>query len=139
MKERKKFRRGVALFNARKFFQAHEVWEELWLLETGPEKTFLQGMIQVAAALHHYSRGNRRGTKSLLAAGALKLRLIPENYCGLALDKFRVEVERWGQLLDAGNDRGLRQTPKIHAVRPSSHKKKAEGKLSGREDWPARR
>ena len=58
MKESEQFRKGVVLFNARKFFEAHEVWEELWLVEPEPEKTFLQGLIQVAAACHHDSRGN---------------------------------------------------------------------------------
>ena len=69
MKESEKFGRGLAHFNAREFFEAHEAWEELWLVEAEPEKTFLQGLIQLAAAFHHYGRGNLRGARSLLAAG----------------------------------------------------------------------
>ena len=78
MKESEQFRRGIALFNARKFFEAHEAWEELWLVEPEPEKTFLQGLIQLAAAFHHHGRGNSRGTQSLLAAGLAKLRRFPD-------------------------------------------------------------
>lgn len=47
---KKKFEVGLAHFNAEKFFEAHEFWEEIWLVESEPEKTFLQGLIQVAAA-----------------------------------------------------------------------------------------
>src|SRR5690348_17536429 len=59
--------RGIAHFNAREFFEAHEVWEERWLVAREPDKTFLQGLIQVAAACHHHARENARGAKSLLA------------------------------------------------------------------------
>src|SRR5271163_2127749 len=68
-----KFQRGLEHFNAREFFEAHEVWEEIWLVEDEPEKTFLQGIIQIAAAFHHYRRGNSDGAESLLAAGIVKI------------------------------------------------------------------
>ena len=35
-----RFARGIAHFNAQEFFEAHEVWEELWLVAREPEKTF---------------------------------------------------------------------------------------------------
>jgi predicted metal-dependent hydrolase len=95
MKANQQFERGVALFNARKFFEAHEAWEELWLAEPQPEKTFLQGLIQLAAALHHCSRGNSRGAKSLLAAGIAKLELFPGRHRGLALAQLRAQATRW--------------------------------------------
>jgi uncharacterized protein len=48
------------------FFEAHEHWESVWLTAQGPEKTFLQALIQVAASFHHFHRGNRLGSVSLL-------------------------------------------------------------------------
>ena len=74
---RSKFRRGVEQFNARQFFEAHETWEEIWLGSPEPEKTFLQGIIQIAAAFHHYTRGNMRGTRILLEAGLAALGALP--------------------------------------------------------------
>jgi predicted metal-dependent hydrolase len=59
-----KFQRGILHFNAQEFFEAHEVWEEVWLVEAEPEKTFLQGIIQIAAAFHHYGRENSDGAES---------------------------------------------------------------------------
>jgi hypothetical protein len=127
----KKFQRGIALFNAHKFFEAHEVWEELWLRETGGEKIFLQGLIQLAAAFHHYSCGNWRGAKSLLAAGIVKLGRYPRNYHGLALTKFLAGVKRWPQMLSAGRDPGLQKLPQIRRAR-STTRKKDSGRTSFR-------
>ncbi|HXQ25136.1 MAG TPA: DUF309 domain-containing protein [Candidatus Acidoferrales bacterium] len=117
MKERNQFRRGVALFNARKFFEAHEVWEELWLAEPGPEKSFLQGLIQLAAAFHHSGRGNTRGAQSLLAAGIVKLNRFPGDHRGLALADLRNEAKRWARLLGAGTKPEAQKPPRIRLMR----------------------
>ncbi len=127
MKESEGFRRGIALFNARKFFEAHEVWEELWLLEPEPEKTFLQGLIQVAAACHHHSRGNPRGMQSLLAAGLAKLRSFPDDHRGIALARLRAEAQEWVEVSSAGNDSGAGDPPRIRLAAQATQKKKRGG------------
>src|SRR6266852_1643093 len=60
---------GLRCFNSGAFFEAHEHWESVWLTAQEPEKTFLQGIIQVAASFHHFQRGNCAGTISLLLLG----------------------------------------------------------------------
>jgi len=89
------FAHGVELFNTRYFFEAHEAWEEIWLHTEPPEKTFLQGLIQVTAAFHHHSRENLRGTKSLLRAGLIKLEDFPPHHRGLNVEKLREVARRW--------------------------------------------
>ncbi|MGA8871291.1 MAG: DUF309 domain-containing protein [Candidatus Acidiferrales bacterium] len=122
-----KFERGVADFNAMRFFEAHEVWEELWLAAPEPEKTFLQGMIQVAAAFHHHGRGNARGRQSLLAAGIAKLAGCPDDFRGIAIAKLRDEVEAWRKLQQADMDRGPQDVPKIHSTKSTRRKRKRGG------------
>ncbi|MGC2333204.1 MAG: DUF309 domain-containing protein [Candidatus Acidiferrales bacterium] len=122
-----KFERGVKDFNAGRFFEAHEVWEELWLAAAGLEKTFLQGLIQVAAAFHHRARGNVRGTQSLLVAGIAKLARCPADYRGLAIAKLRSEAEAWETLLRSEKDPGSRNLPKIHEVTGKATKRKRGG------------
>jgi hypothetical protein len=134
----KTFQRGVALFNAHNFFEAHEAWEELWLQETEREKIFLQGLIQLAAAFHHYNRGNLRGAKSLAAAGIAKLGRFPENHHGLALAKFLAAVKRWAQMLSAGRDPGRQKLPQIPRARSTTHKKDRGGKASRGKQAPAK-
>lgn len=90
-----KFQSGIALCNSGEFFKAHEVWEEVWLAAPEPEKTFLQGLIQLAAAFHHYSRGNRAGGQSLATAALEKLAKFPGDYSGINLAALRLAVREW--------------------------------------------
>lgn len=113
MTNEEKFRRGVALFNSGEFFGAHEVWEELWLAESEPDKTFLQGLIQLAAAFHHYARGNSSGAQTLLAAGIIKLQRFPAAHGGIALAELRREATCWAQALGEGEDPGREKLPRI--------------------------
>lgn len=71
------------------------MWEELWLAATEPEKTFLQGLIQCAAAFHHYSRGNRNGARSLLAAALEKLKNFPDDHRGINLSALRAAARQF--------------------------------------------
>lgn len=111
------FARGIELFNTRYFFEAHEAWEEIWLHTAPPEKTFLQGLIQVTAAFHHHSRENLRGTKSLLRAGLLKLEDFPPHHRGLNIEKLREVSRRWLAALDGAENISWPALPRI-AVAP---------------------
>ena len=112
-----KFRKGLEQFNAARFFEAHETWEEIWLAAPQPEKTFLQGIIQMAAAFHHYTRGNRPGAQALLTEGLKKLEQFPPVHRGLALEGLRAVLRQWIQELGAGSDPGPGKWPRIeHGV-----------------------
>ena len=52
--EWKEFSEGVSLFNRHQFWHAHEVWENVWKHRTEDERLFFQGLIQFAAAYHHF-------------------------------------------------------------------------------------
>jgi predicted metal-dependent hydrolase len=108
-----KFQRGILHFNAQEFFEAHEVWEEVWLVEAEPEKTFLQGIIQIAAAFHHYLRENPDGAESLLAAGIVKLSRFPAHHRGLAIDDLRSAAKRWARSIGKGEKTGRAQIPRL--------------------------
>lgn len=115
-KDESRFARGVAHFNAREYFEAHEVWEELWLVAREPEKTFLQGLIQVAAAFHHHARENARGARSLLAAGIAKLQGFPDDHRGIAVNDFRAEAKSWLEEIEAGGGVESRTLPRIRVL-----------------------
>jgi hypothetical protein len=113
MTEPDKFQRGIELFNAREFFLAHEVWEEIWMHESEPEKTFLQGLIQLAAAFHHYVRGNSEGAQSLLASAAVKLQRFATHHRGISVAELRKQAAAWARILGEGNDPGKDNLPRI--------------------------
>jgi uncharacterized protein len=56
---------GILFFNERDFFEAHEVWEDLWAESHGNERRFYQGLIQAAVGLFHFSGGNLGGAVKL--------------------------------------------------------------------------
>jgi hypothetical protein len=64
-----RYLKGIAHFNAREFFDAHEVWEELWHEQHGDAHDFVQGLIQFATALHHYEAHNLKGARILYDGG----------------------------------------------------------------------
>jgi hypothetical protein len=115
------FSRGIELFNTRRFFNAHEVWEETWLASAEPRKTFLQGIIQIAAAYHHYLRGNCAGACSLLTAGLRRVDPFPDDYHGIALEPLRVAARQWYDLLREGRDPGADRLPQIQGARDESN------------------
>jgi hypothetical protein len=87
--------RGLDLFNRRRFFEAHEAWEDGWRAETGEPRRLLHGLIQVAAAFVKLQRGEPAGTVTLLDKGLPKLRGIPGERYGLDLESFLPAVEAW--------------------------------------------
>jgi predicted metal-dependent hydrolase len=135
----KKFEEGLAHFNAKKFFEAHEFWEEIWLVESEPEKTFLQGLIQVTAAFHHRQRGNPEGVELLLAAGIVKLLRFPEDHRGLAIGELRENAKRWARAIGMGDDLGEKALPKLGRVRELTQHRSAAGKRSASPRTKARR
>ena len=96
------FQRGAMLFNAREYFDAHEVWEDVWRAAPVEEKKFLQGMIQIAVALHHHSRGNIDGARSLLARAQRNLSHYPDSYGGANLAAVRAAITQCQHALSAG-------------------------------------
>jgi hypothetical protein len=80
---------GIALFNAGKFWESHEAWENIWRRHDEPWRFFIQGLIQAAAAHHQLRRGIRHGAIKHLKNALAKLDRAPEDFAGLALADFR--------------------------------------------------
>lgn len=86
---------GFQLFNAGKFFEAHEALEIVWLRATGERKTFLHGLIQVAAAFHHHTRHNFAGCRSLLEKGCAKLEKFGAEFEDVDVAAFMLQLQAW--------------------------------------------
>ena len=95
------FQSGLALFNSAHFFEAHEALEDAWraLPRTSGAKKHLQGLVQLAVAFHHESRGNRRGARSVLERALRNLTGAETSFPGLDLDQLRVHLADWQQHL----------------------------------------
>ncbi len=109
------FERGRTLFNAGRFFEAHEAWEELWREERGDARRRLQGLIQIAAALHKARAGAAGPCARLLAAGLDKLGPLGERgdlaAFGESVERSLAEARRW----ERGEAAGLSSMPVLPA------------------------
>ena len=108
---------GVRLFNGRKFFEAHEALEAVWLTAHGHRKTLLHGLIQIAAGFHHHTRGNPAGFHSLLEKGCSKLERFGAEAEGLDLAGFMLELRPWRKHLDR-SPREVLPAPPLPRIRP---------------------
>lgn len=87
------FAQGIDLFNRKYFFEAHDVWEEIWQAEKGPMRTFFKGLIHLAGGFHHYQNGNLRGSAALLTSGIGYLRPFQPRQMGIDLAAVLPRVE----------------------------------------------
>lgn len=83
---------GIRLFNACEFFEAHDVWEELWSDYQGPSRKFYQGLIQAAVCLHHFGNGNVRGARKLFHSSSTYLEPYRPQHEGLDVDTFLTQM-----------------------------------------------
>ncbi len=57
--------RGLELFDARDYFEAHEALETAWREESGPVRDLYRGILQVAVGYYHLLRGNYIGARKM--------------------------------------------------------------------------
>ena len=93
---------GLRCYRSAEYFEAHEHWESVWLGLEEPEKGFLQALIQVTAAFHHYYRGNRVGAASLLRRALRRLEVCPAEFGGICTGNVREEVRAWLRAIEDG-------------------------------------
>ena len=86
---------GIELFNRAEYFEAHEVWEELWQDCPSADRRFYQALIQVAVAIYHFERGNLTGTQRLVRSGKRYMEPYRPTFLGLAIDPFWQNVEAY--------------------------------------------
>ena len=105
---------GLRHYDAGEFFAAHEFWEIVWLAALEPDKTFLQGLIQVTAAFHHVRRNNYIGAERLLSAALRKLEPYPPTYARLYVTPLCDDIRHTLQTLRSGEPPPKLVVPRIH-------------------------
>jgi predicted metal-dependent hydrolase len=87
------FDRGLATYAAGEYFDAHEMWEELWRdAPRGFDRHFVQGLIQFAAAMHKIVEQQKPKPAARLLGRALdKVADAPANYRGIDVPRLVAE------------------------------------------------
>ena len=95
------FREGIALFNAGRFYEAHEAWEEIWRSTTPEPKDLFQGLIQIAAALHQFLDLHRtEAPRRTLAKARRRLEPYLLSELGIDVEALLRRVAEWDDWLE---------------------------------------
>jgi predicted metal-dependent hydrolase len=101
----REYLQGIEYFNAGRYFDAHEIWEEIWLRSSGDTKLFYQMLIQAAVGLYHYERGNARGARGMFNNVTEKLGRLPSIFMSLDLVDFAKQfMLALKELIENGNE-----------------------------------
>ena len=98
---RRLFREGLDLFNRGAFYEAHEVWEDIWRSTTPEPKDLFQGLIQVAAALHQFRDLKRiDGPRRTFEKARRRLEPFAPVACGLDIAGLLEAIGEWQRWLE---------------------------------------
>lgn len=90
-----RFHQGIRDFNERRFFEAHDVWEDLWHEYREADRLFLQGLIQVAVGFYHLENGNSKGSHSQFTKALAKLEPYVPHHQGIETENLLRSVRHW--------------------------------------------
>ena len=87
------FLEGIKLFNEERFWECHEVLEQIWHPAKGAEREIIQGLILTAAALVHHQKSEDDVCLRMLKK-ALERLGSRQAYEGIDLRRVRDSIER---------------------------------------------
>ena len=74
------FIRGVESFNQKKYYDAHEYFEEMWIGYKLDDRLFIQALLQLSVAYFHISNSNKNGALGLFKKSINKLDAYLDTY-----------------------------------------------------------
>jgi predicted metal-dependent hydrolase len=93
---------GRRAFNLGEFYESHEFWEDVWNEIDDPERTWVQGMIQVATGLHKLQRERPDVCRTLLQKALTKLADVPPALFGYDLARLCADARRVYHAVEQG-------------------------------------
>jgi hypothetical protein len=103
------------------FYEAHDVLEELWLMERrGPNYSFYKGLIQFAGAFVHLQKNRLGPAAALLKLAQANLQRYPDIHVQLDVRQVVGTIQEWlGRLESVGfsaNPLTVANAPKISLI-----------------------
>jgi predicted metal-dependent hydrolase len=84
---------GLRLFNAGRYFEAHEALEEAWNEESGKVRDLYRGILQIAVVYLHITRGNYNGAVKVYERSQKWMQGWPEVCRGIQVGRLRRDAE----------------------------------------------
>lgn len=113
-----RLREGVRLFNAGRYFQSHERWEQLYQQTDEPNKPFLEGLIQLAAAFRLVRDfGEVKGPVRMIYQALIRLENYQPFYLRIRVTELIASMEAWAKAAEAAGGKEPGKIPKIRLRR----------------------
>jgi predicted metal-dependent hydrolase len=86
---------GALLFQAGLFFEVHEVLELAWRRLAGPRRNDVQGLIQIAAGMHHLAHDRPGSAVTLFAKARIRLERSAGGLDGVDVEALLATLTPW--------------------------------------------
>jgi predicted metal-dependent hydrolase len=113
-----RLREGISLFNDRRFFESHEILEQLYQETEEANKPFLEGLIQLAAALRLFADfGEVKGPVRMIYQALIRLENYQPAYLQIKVKELCDAIEAWAKQAEAHGPKPTSSLPKIRLER----------------------
>ena len=86
------YKQGKKEFQNGNYYDAHEVWEDLWSDYYLKDRKFIQGLIQLSVSFVHLKNGNMKGAKNLLKKSKEKFLEFKGEHRSINIETLRSEM-----------------------------------------------
>ena len=115
------FWQGVEEFNTGEFYACHDTWEAIWMEAMEPDRTFYQGLIQIAVGLYHLGNRNWQGCVTLMGEGIRRLGPYQPDYFEIDVTPFvQSSYTLLRTLQEAGPEKVEAIASQLYASNPQS-------------------
>lgn len=113
-----RLREGIRLFNAGRFFESHQSFEDFYSRAGEEHKPFLEGLIQLAAACRLFRDfSDVTGPVRMIHQAVIRLESYQPRYLGIRVTRLISAMEEWAQQAEAGSEAVRERMPKIQLRR----------------------
>ena len=88
------YNEGKKEFLAGNYYDAHEIWEELWSDYYLKDRKFIQGLIQLSVSFVHLKNNNMIGAKNLLKKSKAKFSDFEGEHRSISIQKLKIEMNK---------------------------------------------
>lgn len=109
-----RLREGIRLFNEQRFFECHEILEPYYQETEAPNKPFLEGLIQLAAAFRLYREfGEIKGPVRMVHQALVRFENYQPSFLEICVNELSQAAEAWAKAAENAADRVSSALPKI--------------------------
>lgn len=109
-----RLREGIKLFNQGRFFESHEALESFYQDTEEANKPFIEGLVQLAAALRIYSDfGEIKGPIRMIYQALIRFENYHPSFLGIRVKEFAAAMEAWAKEAETVEGKPFSAIPKI--------------------------